>query len=269
MTKGIASTMLRAALLLLTLFALPQAAAASDTLQRIEDSKVVRVCIWPDYFGISYRDPKTRQLSGIDVDMARALGDELGARVDFVDSSFARLIDDVSSERCDIAMFAIGITPARQAHLRFTRPHLASDIYAITSHGNRRIKTWRDIDQPGRLVAVARGTLHETVMHDKLQAATLKVLDTPHAREQEVESGRADVFMTDFPFSQRMLKTTDWARLIKPEATYHITPYAYALRPGDDRWHAAVERFVAGAKRRGLLQAAAARHGLTPIVVTD
>ena len=260
--------MLRAALLLLSLFALP-AAADSDTLQRIRHSKVVRVCIWPDYFGISYRDPKTQQLSGIDIDMARALGDELGARVDFIDSSFARLIDDVTAGRCDIAMFAIGITPARQAHLRFTRPHLASDIYAITSQGNRRIKTWNDIDQPGTLVAVARGTLHETVMRGKLQAATLKVLDTPHAREQEVESGRADVFMTDFPFSQRMLKTTDWARLIKPDGTYHITPYAYAMRPGDDGWHAAVERFVAGAKRRGLLQAAAERHGLTPILVAD
>lgn len=261
--------MLRA-LLLLSLFALTSPAVANNgVLERIAASKTLRVCIWPDYFGISYRDPKTRLLSGIDVDMARNLGRELGADIEFVDSSFARLIDDVTQERCDIAMFAIGITPSRQAHLRFTRPHLASDIYAITSQGNRRIKSWNDIDKPGTLVAVARGTLHESVMRDKLQAATLKVLDTPHAREQEVESGRADVFMTDFPFSQRMLKTTDWARLIKPEGTYHITPYAYAMRPGDDRWHARVEQFVANAKRNGTLRAAAERHGLAPILVRD
>lgn len=262
--------MLRALLLTLPLLALAMPASAqSSVLDRIAASRTVRVCIWPDYFGISYRDAKTQQLSGIDIDMARALGRDLEASVEFVDSSFARLIDDVTAERCDIAMFAIGITPARQAHLRFTRPHLASDIYAITSQGNRRIKTWNDIDKPGTLVAVARGTLHETVMRDKLKAATLKILDTPHAREQEVESGRADVFMTDYPFSQRMLRTTDWARLIKPDGTYHITPYAYAMRPGDDRWHARVEQFVAAAKRSGLLKAAAERHGLTPIVVLD
>jgi cyclohexadienyl dehydratase len=262
--------MLRALLLLIPLFVIaPPATAGNGVLDRIGASKTLRVCIWPDYFGISYRDPKTRHLTGIDIDMARALGRELGATVEFVDSSFARLIDDVTQERCDIAMFAIGITPSRQAHLRFTRPHLASDIYAITSQGNRRIKSWSDIDKSGTLVAVARGTLHETVMQDKLQAATLKILDTPHAREQEVESGRADVFMTDYPFSQRMLKTTDWARLIKPDSTYHITPYAYAMRPGDDPWHARVEQFVAEAKRNGLLRRTAERHGLTPILVRD
>ena len=262
--------MLRTLLLLLAMFALaPPVTAETGVLDRIAVSNTLRVCIWPDYFGISYRDPKTRHLTGIDIDMARALGRELGANVEFVDSSFARLIDDVTQERCDIAMFAIGITPSRQAHLRFTRPHLASDIYAITSQGNRRIKSWSDIDRSGTLVAVARGTLHETVMQGKLQAATLKILDTPHAREQEVESGRADVFMTDYPFSQRMLKTTDWARLIKPDSTYHITPYAYAMRPGDDPWHTRVEQFVAEAKRTGLLRKAAERHGLTPILVVD
>ncbi|WP_265947539.1 substrate-binding periplasmic protein [Dechloromonas sp. A34] len=260
----------RLTLLALSLLAIPLAASGEESvLDHIAASQAVRVCIWPDYFGISYRDPKTQQLSGIDIDMARALGRDLGARVEFVDSSFARLIADVSEDRCDIAMFAIGITPQRQEKLRFTKPHLASDIYAITTKSSRRIRTWSDIDKAGTVVAVAKGTLHEPVMKGKLKAGTLRVLDTPHAREQEVESGRADVFMTDFPYSQRMLKTTDWARLVKPDATYHITPYAYAMRPGDDRWHARVEQFVAGVKRNGELKAAAERHGLLTIAVLD
>lgn len=245
------------------------AQGAPGILDRVQASGVVRICIWPDYFGISYRDPKTRQLSGIDIDMAQALAVDLGVRHEFVDSSFARLIPDVLEGRCDIAMFAIGITPPRQEKLRFTRPHLASDIYAITTKSNRRVRTWSDIDREGTVVAVARGTLHEFVMRDKLKAATLRVLDTPQAREQEVESGRADVFMTDFPFSQRMLKTTDWARLIRPDAVYHVTPYAYAMRPGDDRWHARVEQFLAQARRSGLLRSAAERHGLLPILVSE
>ena len=262
--------MLRSFLIAIALFAVHFPATAQDsTLDRIQVNKALRVCIWPDYFGISYRDPKTQQLSGIDIDMAKALGRDLGVRVEFIDSSFARLITDVSTDRCDIAMFAIGITPTRLEKLRFTKPHLASDIYAITTVSNRRIKTWADIDKAGTVVAVAKGTLHEPVMKDKLRLASLKVLDTPHAREQEVESGRADVFMTDFPYSQRMLRTTDWARLIKPETSYHITPYAYAMRPGDDRWHARVEAFVAAKKRNGELKATAERHNLLPIAVLD
>jgi len=245
------------------------AAADSSRLDRVLAAKEVRVCIWPDYFGISYRNPKSLELTGIDIDLARELARDLGVQLRFVDSSFARLVDDVTQDRCDIAMFAIGITPARMGKLRFSRPHLVSDIYAITNRSNRRLKDWADIDKPGVIVAVAKGTLHEEVMSGALKNATLLVTATTQGREQEVESGRADVFMTDFPFSRRMLETTDWARLIAPPTVFHLTPYAYAMQPGDDRWHARIESFVTAIKHDGRLMAAARRHKLEPIVAPD
>jgi len=258
-----ARTMMLAGALVL---AVPATATASGRLDRVIDLARVRVCIWPDYYGITYRNPKTQQLSGIDIDMAVELGKALGVRVQFVDSSFARLIDDLLSDRCDLAMFAIGITPARAEKLRFTRPHLASDIYAVASKTNRRIRNWNDIDQPGTVVAVARGTVHEPVMKEKLTAAQLLVLDTPFAREQEVQSGRADVFITDYPYGRSFLAGADWARLISPPGVYHVTPYAYAMAPGDDAWLARIERFVADIKRDGRLQQAAKRHRLEAIL---
>ena len=257
--------MISTVLTLLTAASSPLAAADSR-LDRVVAEGKLRVCIWPDYYGITYRNPKTQELSGIDVDMARALAQDIGVAVDFIDSSFATLVDDVTGDRCDIAMFAIGVTAARQQKLRFTQPHLASDIYAIASRSNRRIRDWQDIDRAGTIVAVARGTLHEPVMKARLTAAQLLVLDTPFAREQEVQSGRADVFMTDYPYSQRFLARSDWARLLAPPGTYHVTPYAYAMQPGDDAWFERIERFVADVKRDGRLQAAAKRYGLAPIV---
>jgi len=255
--------------MILSTFLTGPASAESGRLDRVLAAKELRVCIWPDYYGISYRNPRTLQLSGIDIDLARELGKDLGVQIRFVDSSFANLIDDVAQDRCDIAMFAIGVTPARLEKLRFTRPHLVSDIYAITTRSNRRIKDWADIDQPGVVVAVAKGTYHEAVMRERLKDARLLVTATPQGREQEVESGRADVFMTDYPFSRRLLETTDWARLIAPPGTYHLTPYAYAMRPGDERWHSRIESFVAAIKRDGRLPEAARRHQLGPIVARD
>ncbi|MDZ4202778.1 MAG: ABC transporter substrate-binding protein [Gallionella sp.] len=236
-------------------------------LERVKEAERVRVCIWPDYYSITYRNPKTLKLSGIDIDMANELGNDLGVSVQFVDSSFGKLIEDVTQDRCDIAMFAIGITPLRAQKLRFTPPHLASDIFAITTKSNRRIKVWSDIDMRGSVVAVAKGTLHEPVMKERLKAAQLLVLDTPFAREQEVESGRADVFMTDYPYSQRFLVNNDWARLVSPTGIYHVTPYAYAVMPGDDAWFNRIERFVSDIKRDGRLWASAKKHKLDPIVV--
>jgi ABC-type amino acid transport substrate-binding protein len=243
----------------------PVTTLAQGRTERIAGG-TLKVCVWPDYYGITWRNPKTGQLTGIDVDLAREFAADLKAQVEFVDSSFAKLIDDVTTDRCDIAMFAIGVTPARRERLAFSAPHLQSDIVGITTRANTRVREWADIDRAGTVVAVARGTLHEGVMKDKLKAARLVVLDTPQAREQEVQSGRADVFMTDIPFSRRMLDNADWARLVSPPSTYHVTPYAYAVKPGDDAWLARVNRFVADIKRDGRLAAAARRHKLEAIV---
>ena len=257
-------------LLLSAAACLPGLATAQDKavnhLAHIQAAKAVRVCIWPDYYSITYRNPKTQALSGIDIDLANELGKDLGVGVQFVDSSFAKLIDDLTQDRCDVAMFAVGITSARAEKLRFTQPHLASDIYAVVSKTNRRIKEWADIDKPESVVAVAKGTLHEPVMRDKLKAAQLLVLDTPFAREQEVQSGRADVFITDYPYSQRFMANAEWARLVSPPGVYHVTPYAYAVRPGDEAWLDRLNGFVAAIKQDGRLMAAAKRHRLDPIV---
>lgn len=270
MTRWLALSLLCCSLLASPLFA-AENEPAPDRLSRVLLSGRIRVCIWPDYYGISYRNPKTLELSGIDVDMARELARDLGpgVAVDFVDSSFARLIEDVTGDRCDLAMFAIGVTAARAEKLRFTKPHMESDIFAITSRSNRRIGQWTDIDRNGVVVAVAKGTLHESVMHNRLQQARLVVLDTPFAREQEVESGRADVFMTDYPYSQRMLANTDWARLVSPPSSFHVTPYAYAMAPGDDRWHERIETFVQTIKQDGRLLASARIYRLEPMVRLD
>ncbi|MEY2809604.1 MAG: hypothetical protein RLZ66_1115 [Pseudomonadota bacterium] len=251
------------------LLATPIFAQALSHLEQIQARKQLRVCIWPDYYGITLRNPKTQKLEGVDADMAIEFAKDLGVGLEFVDSAFARLIPDVLSDRCDVAMFAVGITPARSDKLRFAKPTLVSDIYGITTRHNRRIKSWEDIDKPGTVVAVIKGTLHEPIMRERLKSATLSVLDTPMAREQEVSSGRADVFMTDYPYSRRMLETTDWARLVAPPSTFHLTHYAYAVAPGDERWLNRVDQFVRDIKRDGRLIQAASRYRLESIVVRD
>lgn len=247
--------------------AVPLSPAPASRLARIQASGELRACIWPEYQGITYRNPKSLQLSGIDIDNATELARELGVRPVFVDSSFVRLTDDLAADRCDIAMFAIGVTPQRQQRLNFSQPYLASDVYAITTHSNRRIRSWADIDVPGSVVAVARGTLHEPLMRARLQHAALLVLDSGVAREQEVRAGRADVFMTDYPYSRRLLDTADWARLVSSPTPFHLTPYAWAMMPGDPAFLARVDQVLAGMKRDGRLVTFAKRHGLEAIAV--
>ncbi|WP_431103534.1 ABC transporter substrate-binding protein [Roseateles noduli] len=248
-------------------FAAASAAQADSTLSKVRESGELRVCIWPDYYGITFRHPRSGQLVGIDIDLSAELAKDLSVKLRYVESSFTALIDDVTQGRCDVAMFAVGITSQRREKLAFSAPYLQSDIYAITTRSNRVVKRWEDIDRPGVVVAVQAGTFMEPVMASRLRHASLQIVRPPARREAELESGRVDVFMTDYPYSRRLLDNADWMRLLTPPTPFHVLPYGYAVRLGDPAWLSRIDEFVAAIKRDGRLASAARRHGLTDIVV--
>ena len=252
--------------LCLSLLGAPSPAQAGPVLDRVRAANVVKVCIWPDYYGISLRHPRTQQLQGLDIDLSAELGRDLKLGVQYVDSSFQTLVEDLKTDRCDVAMFAVGMLPQRMAVLSFTRPYMQSDIYAVTTKGSRVITRWEDIDKPGVAVAVQAGTFMEPVMATALKQARLVRVAPPATRERELEAGRVDVFMTDYPYSRRLLDNADWATLVSPPGSFHPLPYAYAVKQGDEAWLAQMDDFVARIQRDGRLAAAARRHGLEAIV---
>ena len=65
---------------------------AGPVADRVKATGVLRVCIWPDYYGITFRNPRTNQLAGIDIDLSGELAHDLGVQLRHVDSSFATLI---------------------------------------------------------------------------------------------------------------------------------------------------------------------------------
>lgn len=241
-------------------------AAPPGVAERVRARGEVRVCIWPDYYGVSLRNPRTGQLSGIDIDLSAAFAADLGVKLRHVDSSFQTLTDDLLQDRCDVAMFAVGRTAQRERELRFSRPYLESDVYAVTTRSNRVVQRWEDLDKPGVRIAVQAGTFMETVMAGALKRATLVVVRPPDTRERELEAGRVDAFMTDYPYSRRLLDSADWARLVAPPSAFYVMPYAYAVKPGDNAWLTQVDDFVGRIQRDGRLRAAAERHGLDRIV---
>jgi cyclohexadienyl dehydratase len=246
----------------------PATLPGSGVLARMAAKQALRVCIWPDYYGVSYLSPRTQTLMGIDIDLAREFAKDLGVQAEFVDASFASLVEDLTHERCDIAMFAVGATPERQRVLRFSAPYLQSGIYAITTRASRNVKRWSDIDQAGVKVAVQAGTYMEPIIGAWLKKASLVVVRAPQTREQELEAGRVDVFMTDYPYSRRLLDNADWARLVAPPTPFAVQAYAYAVKPGDEAWLKRVNAFVLKIKQDGRLLTAARKAGLSDIVVS-
>lgn len=227
----------------------------------------LRVCMWPEYFAISYQNPRNGELEGIDIDMARALAARLRVRPTMVPTTFAAFMDRLEDGACDIAMMAVGITPARAARVAFSKPYMASSVYAVTTRTNARIRGWADIDTPGTVVAVAAGTVMEQMMRDTLRHAETMVVEAPRTREGEIMSGRADVFMSDYPYTRRMVLMHDWARVIDPPGRFGETLYAYALPRDEPAWLAEVNAFLERARADGSLARAGQRHGLSAIML--
>jgi ABC-type amino acid transport substrate-binding protein len=113
----------------------------SGHLERIKTNGMLRVCIWPDYYGITFRNPKNGELSGIDEMLSVQFARELGVKPVYIDTTFATFTDELLADRCDIAMFGVGITPARAALVKFSQPYLRSDIYAVTTKNHPSLKT--------------------------------------------------------------------------------------------------------------------------------
>ena len=61
-------------LLLAGFSSLACAQAPAGHLERIKAAGELRVCIWPDYYGITFRNPKSGELSGIDEMFQRMAG---------------------------------------------------------------------------------------------------------------------------------------------------------------------------------------------------
>lgn len=242
---------------------------ASDRLAQITSNNVLRVCIWPDYYAISFYNTKSNQLEGIDIDLAHALANNLGVEIDFVPTHFGDFVNNLENNDCDIAMFGIAVTPNRQQLIDFSQPYLRSNMYAVATKVNKRVRQWHDIDQPGVIVSVQAGTYMEGVMRRRLRNAELMVVQESNQREIEVRSGRADVFMTDYPYGLRVKHSYAWAHIIAPTTQELQFDYAYAVKQGQPAWLGFINNFVQQIKTDGRLIQYAEKHNLLPIVITE
>ncbi|MDF2234185.1 transporter substrate-binding domain-containing protein [Albimonas sp. CAU 1670] len=249
-------------------FAAAQPAAAQQTdsrLYRVTSSGTLRVCQYPNYYAISYRNPQTSEIEGIDADLSKELAKELGVELEIVESSFGTFIADLQADKCEIGMFGIGATLQRAQAVAFSDPYLVSSIYAVTKKGGP-IQAWEDIDKEGVRVVVTLGSYIEPFMRGYLKNAELVTVAPPASREGEVIAGRADVLMTDYPTSVKLASLFDWTHTIEPDGALRPTPYSYVVPQGDQIWLNYINLFVSTIKLDGRLQQFAEKNELGPIV---
>ncbi|HJU30454.1 MAG TPA: ABC transporter substrate-binding protein [Hyphomicrobiaceae bacterium] len=264
-TWNIGAAILLAALAVAGFAPEPADAQPQSRLYEVTKSKKLRVCQYPLYYSISFRNPTTGQIEGIDADLAKELAKELDAQLEIVESGFATFIADLQANKCEIGMFGVGATLKRAQAVEFSKPYLVTNIYAVTRKGSK-VKTWEDIDQKGIKAAVSLGSYIEVFMKNYLKNAEVISVAPPNTREAELVAQRVDVIMTDFPTAIKVTDEFDWATYILPKEKLAVTPYAYVVPPGDQIWLNYINLFVDTIKLDGRLMQFAKKHKLDPIV---
>src|SRR6516165_5488799 len=253
---------LGAALLLLCSVAEAQ---PQSRLYEVTKNKKLRVCQYPLYYSISFRNPKTGEIEGIDADLAKELAKELEAQLEIVESSFGTFIADLQANKCEIGMFGVGASLKRAQAVEFSKPYLVTNIYGVTRKDSS-IKSWADVDKPGIKAAVTLGSYIEPFMKSYLKNAEVVSVAPPNTREGELVARRVDIIMTDYPVAVKVTDEFDWAVTIVPDEKLAVTPYAYVVPQGDQIWLNFINLFVDTIKLDGRLMLYARKHKLDPIV---
>src|SRR6478736_8098096 len=234
-------------------------------LFEVTKNKKLRVCQYPLYYSISFRNPKSGEIEGIDADLSKELAKELDAKLEIVETSFGSFIADLQANKCDIGMFGVGATLKRAQAVEFSHPYLITNIYAVTRKDSK-VKKWEDVDQKGIKAAVSLGSYIEPFMKAYLKNAEVVSVAPPNTREAELVAQRVDVIITDFPTAIKVTDEFDWATYILPNEKLAITPYAYVVPQGDQIWLNFINLFVDTIKMDGRLMKYAKKHKLDPIV---
>ncbi|CDQ43524.1 polar amino acid ABC transporter inner membrane subunit [Mycolicibacterium neoaurum] len=111
----------------------------------IQAAGVLRVGTEGVYSPFSYHDPKTGELVGYDVDVAKAVGEKLGVKVEFVETPWDSIFAALEANRFDIVANQVTINPERQAKYDLSQPYTVGEGVIVTRADDNSITTLDDI----------------------------------------------------------------------------------------------------------------------------
>ena len=187
--------------------------------------------------------------AGVSVDLARALGEQLGRPVKIQNLPFDGLIPALKSGKIDLIISSMTATPERAQSIDFSEPYLQTGLCLLVA-AKSDIQTIADADKAGRSLAVKKGTTGHLYAMRALKAARPLVLDNENACVLEVVQGKAEGFIYD-----QMSTFKNWRK--NPDTTRAIlTPFqreswAVGLQKGNDELRAKVNAFLATHREKG------------------
>jgi cystine transport system substrate-binding protein len=240
---------LLAALAIATL-ALP--AAAADLLATAKARGTLKIAVEGTYPPFNFKDQKTGELAGYDIDVAKLISARLGLKPEFVSTEWSAILAGLAAGRYDVIISQVGINPKREQIFDFSLPYTYSSPQLIVrKNDSARYATLADLK--GKKVGVGQGSVFE---QQAKAVPGIIVKSYPAAPEnlQDLAFGRVDAALNDSLMVAYLLKNSSLpiqagARVGAIERT------GVTFQKGSPQFKAAVDKALADAGADGSLKA--------------
>lgn len=138
-------TRLALALPLAAALLLTSCSGGSDDSSSGSGSDVLRVATEGTYAPFTFHDPDTDELTGYDVEVARAVGEQLGMQVEFTETTFDSIFAGLEADRYDVIANQVTVTPEREEKYLFSEPYTVSNGVVITRSDDDSISSLADV----------------------------------------------------------------------------------------------------------------------------
>jgi polar amino acid transport system substrate-binding protein len=180
-------------LLALSLAAFSGQAAKADRLEDILKKGVVRIAVPLDVPPFGSQN-QAREAEGFDVELAGMVAKALGVKLELQQVTGANRIPFLLTDKVDIVISVMGLTPERAKQIMFTSPYADTNL-SVFGPKSANVKSAADI---GSLkVAAAKGTTQEMALTAMAPKANIMRTEDDATAAAAYLSGQAELFATN------------------------------------------------------------------------
>jgi len=205
-------------------------AAAQDTLATVRQRGVLRVGV-VQVPPMVMLDRQQRHV-GYSVDLARRLADDLGVQLEFVETWWTEVIDDLLQRRTDVVITGLWINVPRALVVNFSQPTATEGIYLIGSRVRAaQRRTAEAFNQPGVTIAVSSDAVQQRVAKARFPKARVVAADDDPLLV--VTEGRADAAVVATLSAEAVVASAPRRWFLPSTQPLARTSAAMAVRKGD------------------------------------
>ena len=219
--------------------------AADDTIERIKSANAMRVCFADDN-PWSFKNPSTGKWEGVTPDLVNGLAEAIKVKLVEVDANWPTLIQSITADKCDIIAAPVYATVTRAESVIFSNPYAyeTSSLYVLK---DSPIKSYADLDQPGKIIAVRGGTAAEEFSKKFFKNATIKpyLSDSNLPLLTDIMAKRVDAMYDSTLSLQRYLaQNPQYAMKALEAEPLDPVQLIWVIKPGDYRFQQLVNTYL-------------------------